>query len=518
MKDCSIRILLIEDNPGDARLVKEMLAEGDQGSFHLSHVERLTEGLARLKEDDFQVVLLDLSLPDAQGLDTVTQVCTQAPHIPVLVFTGCDDETLAIRAVQVGAQDYLVKGQMDYHLLKKSIRYALERKRAEEGMRALEEQLRQSQKIEAIGQLAGGFAHDFNNSLTLIKTCTQLTLLELKENDPLREKIEMINDATDRSANLSRHLLAFSRRQVMEMKVLDLNALLRDLDKMLRRVIGEDIELVYEYAQDLGRVKVDPGQIEQVILNLVINARDAMPKGGKLIIETSDIELDEKYFRAHVSGVPGRYVLLSVSDTGVGMTREVRERVFEPFFTTKEKAKGTGLGLSTAYGIVKQSGGYIWVYSEPGMGSTFKIYLPHVEGPIDVEKGRQLAHGSPGGGETILVVEDEKDVRLLVGKVLKKQGYKVLEASNGGEALLICEEHKDPIHLMVTDVVMPGMSGPKLAERLHLVHPEMKVLHMSGYAHDVITHHGILEKGINFIQKPFSIEKLSEKLCEVLNN
>jgi PAS domain S-box-containing protein len=393
-----------------------------------------------------------------------------------------------------------------------------ERRDAAEKMAALQTQLFQSQKMEAIGQLAGGFAHDFNNSLTLIKTCTQLTLLELKKDDPLRKKIEMINDAVDRSASLSRHLLAFSRRQVMEVKVLDLNNVLRDLDKMLRRVIGEDIALINVYAQDLGRVKADPVQIEQVILNLVINARDAMPKGGRLIIETSDIELGGNYAHAHVKMVPGRYVLLTVSDTGVGMTPEVKERVFEPFFTTKPRGKGTGLGLSTAYGIVKQSGGYIWVYSEPGVGTTFKIYLPRVEEPMDEEKGKRLPQELPCGGETLLLVEDEKDFRLVVGKALKKQGYKILEASNGGEALLICKEQKDPIHLMLTDVVMPDMSGPQLAQRLRLIHPAMKVLHMSGYAHDAITHHGILEKGINFIQKPFSIEKLSEKVREVLNN
>ena len=394
----------------------------------------------------------------------------------------------------------------------------IERKRAAEKMAGLQMQLFQSQKMEAIGQLAGGFAHDFNNSLTLIKTCTQLTLLELKENDPVREKVEMINDAADHSAELSRHLLAFSRRQVMEMKVLDLNTLLKDFDKMLRRVIGEDIELIYVLPQNLGRVKADPGQIQQVILNLVINARDAMPKGGKLIIETSDIELDENYAHAHFKMPPGRYVLLTVSDTGTGMTREVRERLFEPFFSTKPGGKGTGLGLSTAYGIVKQSGGYIWVYSEPGVGSMFKIYLPRVEEPVDEKKGRALVEDFPCRGETLLVVEDEKYVRLLVGMALKKKGYKILEASNGGEALLICEEHKDPIHLLLSDVVMPGLSGPEMTQRLRLLHPEMKVLYMSGYAHDAITRHGILQKGINFIQKPFSVEKLSEKVHEVLNN
>jgi PAS domain S-box-containing protein len=393
-----------------------------------------------------------------------------------------------------------------------------ERKRAAEQMAGLQMQLFQSQKMEAIGQLAGGFAHDFNNSLTLIKTCSQLTLLELKESDPLREKIEIINDAADHSANLSRHLLAFSRRQVMESNVLDLNNLIKDLDRMLHRVIGEDIDLSYVYAQNLGRVKADPVQIQQVILNLVINARDAMPKGGKLIIETSEIELDENYVHAHVKMTPGRYVLLMVNDTGTGMTPEVRERIFEPFFTTKPRGKGTGLGLSTAYGIVKQSGGYIWAYSDPGVGSTFKIYLPRVEEPVDEEKGKALARELLCRGETLLVVEDEKYVRLLLGKALRKKGYNILEASNGGEALLICEEHKDPIHLLLSDVIMPRMSGPDLAQRLRLLHPVLKVLYMSGYAHDAITHHGILEKGINFIQKPFPIEKLTEKVHKVLKN
>ena len=518
MKDCSIRILLIEDNPGDARLVKEMLAEGDQGSFSLSHVERLTEGLARLKEDDFQVVLLDLSLPDAQGLDTVTQVCTQAPHVPVLVFTGCDDETLAIRAVQVGAQDYLVKGQMDYHLLKRSIRYALERKRAEEGMRVLEEQLRQSQKMEAVGRLAGGIAHDFNNLLTIINTHAQLGLMEVKDLDPLKGKLESIQKAGERAANLTRQLLAFSRRQPVEREVIDLNTLLQELEKMLVRVIGEDIQLSTILDKGLGRVKADPGQIEQALLNLVVNARDAMPSGGKLTIETTNMELDREYTQTHLDMKPGRYVMLSVSDTGVGMSAEVRERVFEPFFTTKEKDKGTGLGLSTVYGVVKQSGGYIWVYSEPGRGTTFKIYLPQVDEPLEKEIGKKVVEGGlPGGKETILVVEDEEEVRKLAVAILQKQGYRILEASNGGDAFLICEQGKEKVQLLLTDVVMPGLNGPELARRLMYFHPEMKVLYMSGYTDNAILQQGVLDEEMSFLQKPFSLERLTGKVRAVLD-
>ena len=382
----------------------------------------------------------------------------------------------------------------------------------------LEAQLRQAQKMEAIGQLAGGIAHDFNNALTLIKAYSQLTLFDLKESDPLREKIEMILEATNRSADLAHRLLAFSRRQVMEMKVLDLNNLLKDLDKMLHRVIGEDIELVNVLAEDLGRVKVDPGQVEQVVLNLALNAKDAMPRGGKLTIETANVELDETYSRTHGDVIPGRYVMLAVSDTGIGMTPEIKNRLFEPFFTTKEKGKGTGLGLAMVYGIVKQSGGNIWVYSEAGMGTTFKVYLPRVDEPLEEKKKRKLSEGKlPRGGETVLAVEDNKDVRRLAAQILKRQGYRVLEAANGGEALLVCEKLKEEIHLLLTDVVMPGMSGQELAQRLSVLRPEMKILYMSGYSDDSIASYGILNEKVGFIPKPFSLEALVNRVREVLD-
>ncbi len=390
------------------------------------------------------------------------------------------------------------------------------RNQTQKEMATLQEQLRQSQKMEAIGQLAGGIAHDFNNLLTIMKGHSQLALMNLKEGEPLRGSFEEIEKATTKSANLVRQILAFSRRQVMEMIVLDLNTLLRDLEKMLRRIIGEDIGLLTGLADDLGRVKADPGQIEQVVFNLAVNARDAMPQGGKLTIETANVDLDKAYARSHVAVTPGRYVMIAVSDTGVGMTPEIRERVFEPFFTTKEKGKGTGLGLATVYGIVKQSGGNIWVYTEPGQGTTFKIYLPRVDEPL-TEEGKKEEPGLFLGIGVILVVEDEEGVRKLVLDMLKKQGYSVLEAANEEEALLLCQQYKDTIHLMVTDVVMPRISGPELAKRLVVIHPEMKVLYMSGYADSAIVHHGVLKEGVNFIQKPFTIEGLAKKVREVLD-
>ncbi len=391
-----------------------------------------------------------------------------------------------------------------------------ERKKAENEMAALEEQFWQAQKMEAIARLTGGIAHDFNNLLTVIIGYCQLCLMELRDSDPLRENIEEMGKAANRAANLTRQLLAFSRRQVMEMSILNLNELLADLDKMLCRVIGEDVELAIMPASDLGTVKADPGQIEQVILNLVVNARDAMPCGGKLTIGTANVELDEIYARNHSGAKPGSYVMLSVSDTGAGMDQETKEKIFEPFFTTKEKGKGTGLGLATVHGIVKQSGGDIWVYSEPTKGTTFKIYLPRVdEEPAyaDEKESGEFARGN----ETVLLVEDEEGVRKLVMLILQTQGYNVLEAAHAGDALFACEQHTGPIHLVLTDVVMPEMSGPELAKRLSQIRPDMKVIYMSGYTDDAIVHHGVLQKEMDYIQKPYTVEKLTRKIRQVLD-
>jgi PAS domain S-box-containing protein len=393
-----------------------------------------------------------------------------------------------------------------------------ERKRAEKEMAALQEQLTQSQKMEAVGRLAGGIAHDFNNLLTVIKGYAQLSLLEVKQNNPLWENIQEIQKATERATNLTRQLLAFSRRQILDPKVLDLNSLLRDTEKMLRRMIGEDIELVTRLSDGLGRVKIDPGQFEQVILNLAVNARDAMPSGGKFTIETANVQPDEGYALTHLGLTTGHYARLSVSDTGVGMSREVQEKAFDPFFTTKEKGKGTGLGLSTVHGIVTQSGGKIWIYSEPGRGTTFKIYFPTIEGELDALNVKKEKDSSPRGSETVLLVEDEPSVRDLANRLLKQQGYRVLEAANGEEALRLAQDTDgERIHLLLTDVVLPQMSGKELADQFKSSRPDLKVLYMSGYTDFAVVHQGVLNPGTHFLQKPFSLETLSQKIREALD-
>jgi two-component system, cell cycle sensor histidine kinase and response regulator CckA len=383
--------------------------------------------------------------------------------------------------------------------------------------RSLEEQLRLSQKMEAVGHLAGGVAHDFNNLLTVILGYAILLLKDLVPEDPRRAPLEGIKQAADRAAALTQQLLAFSRRQVLAPRLLDLNAVVADMDKMLRRLIGEHIELSTVLAPELGLVKADPGQIEQVIMNLVVNARDAMPIGGKLTIETGHVELDEACARRRTVGTSGPYVMLAVSDTGHGMDEDTRARVFEPFFTTKEKGKGTGLGLAVVYGIIKQSGGSVWVYSEPGIGSTFKAYLPKIETTTKKPEATTANKRSRRGTETVLLVEDEAAVRSLVRDILESNGYVVLEASRAVEALEASQQHEGPIQLLLTDVVMPDIGGRKLADRLKASRPEAKVLYMSGYTDTAIVQHGLLKPGVAFLQKPFTPEALSRKVREVLD-
>ena len=383
--------------------------------------------------------------------------------------------------------------------------------------RQLEEQLRQAQKMEAVGQLAGGIAHDFNNLLTAILGCTQLLLHATPPEDQRREDVEEIKNAGLRAAELTRQLLAFSRRQVLAPKVLDVNAVVANMDKMLRRLLGEDVALVTHLAADLGPVSADPGQLEQVLLNLAVNARDAMPHGGRLTIDTANVFLTEEYAERHHRLPPGPYVLLAVSDTGVGMDEMTQKHLFEPFFTTKEVGKGTGLGLATVYGIVKQSGGYIWVYSEPGHGTTLKVYLPRVPGAAEP---LPVAVASPElrrGTETVLLVEDAAPVRSLARKGLQGYGYQVLEAADGPAALELSARHPGEIDILVTDVVMPGMSGRELAERLAPARPGMRVLYTSGYTDDAMVHQGVLRSGVAFLQKPFVPETLARKVREVLD-
>jgi PAS domain S-box-containing protein len=392
-----------------------------------------------------------------------------------------------------------------------------ERKKSEEALRDSQEQLRLSQKLEAIGQLAGGVAHDFNNMLTVISGYSELLLRQCPENSSMAEKIEEIRKAAKRSADLTRQLLAFSRKQVLQPEVIDLNSLIENMRKMLVRLIGEDIEIITALRPDIGKINADPGQIEQVVMNLVVNARDAMSDGGRIVIETTDVDLDEAYASARVGVKAGPYVMLAISDTGCGIDAETQKHIFEPYFTTKELGKGTGLGLSTVYGIVKQSEGNIWIQSEVGKGTTFNIYLPRTEARMELPRRNSEARQQKGS-ETLLLVEDEPLVRDFTRCVLQEIGYKVLDAGRGADALRIADEYEGPIHLMITDVVMPHMSGPQLAENLTHRRPEMKVLYVSGYTGaDAIVRHGVLEEGISFLEKPFTTSSLAHKVREVLD-
>ena len=381
--------------------------------------------------------------------------------------------------------------------------------------RVLEDQFRQAQKMEAVGRLAGGVAHDFNNLLMVISGYAEVMLASLDQESPLHEKARSIQQASDRATTLTRQLLAFSRKQLLELKVVDVNVIVADMERLLQPLIGENVELTTKLAPDAGHTRADAGQLEQVLMNLVVNAKDAMPNGGKITVQTQNVTLDENHRGGQTFIRPGNYLMLSVSDNGTGMDKETQSRIFEPFFTTKEKGKGTGLGLSTVYGIVKQTGGYVIVQSEEGRGTTFHIYLPRVEEPAE-KHAVPVARAAAGGTETVLLVEDEESVRQLVRDTLAAKGYKVVEAENGEAGLAAAAEHKGKIDMVITDVVMPGMGGRELVKQLALARPEAKVLYLSGYTEDAIVSEGTIEKGTAFLQKPFTLQSLSRKVREVL--
>jgi PAS domain S-box-containing protein len=380
----------------------------------------------------------------------------------------------------------------------------------------LEEQLREAHKMEAVGRLAGGIAHDFNNLLTVVTGYGEQVLAQLGPGDPLHPPVQEVLKAARLAADLTGQLLAFGRRTILAPRRLDLNAVLRDMHKMLRRLLGEEVKLVTALGPGPGHVQVDPVQLHQVVINLALNARDAMPQGGRLTLATARVDLDEPAARRFLDARPGSYMVLEVTDTGCGMSDEVRAHLFEPFFTTKEVGRGTGLGLSTTYGIVKQSGGHIEVASAPGHGSTFKVYLPRAEA-APAEEGGRPPPAAPRGLETVLLAEDEEMVRSLVRQVLRQAGYTVLEAANGAEALAVCQQHPGPIHLLLTDVVMPGMSGRALAERAARLRPDLPVLYMSGYTDDDVVRHGVMQAAAAFLQKPFRLDDLLRKVREVLD-
>ncbi len=646
-----IHVLLVEDNPGDARLVQGMLEHDESSVFSVKHVSTLGDAMRSLAPGSGNlVILLDLGLPDATGLQTLRRIMALAQDASVVVITGLQDEELGIAAIREGAHDYLIKGQVDGHQLRRVLRHAVERHKMQSDLRAemarnarvqqalehsearyrllsetapmgilisdelgrvvdsnpqalrlfgyereeligqtvealipdrlrhshqeqrsgymkdpharpigsgrellacrkdgtefpveislgplvtengtlvsativditarkkLEEQLRIAQRMEAIGNLAGGVAHDFNNLLAVILGCSDVLLDALPPEHPAVKKVEMIRKAGASAADLTRQLLAFSRQEMIRPRVLALEEVVEKVRAMLHRLIGENIELKVSVQPSLGHVKADPGQLEQVLLNLAVNARDAMPQGGRLTIEARNIELDESYKDEHRQVVPGQYVMLAIEDTGCGMDRATQSRIFDPFFTTKELGKGTGLGLATVYGIVKQSGGYVWVYSELSKGTVFKVYLPRVEQSAQPLEQKEPEVTVLRGCETILLAEDSASLREMAREYLESVGYTVLEAASGAEALHKSLEFDGAIHLLLTDVVMPEMTGPELAKRMTALYPGIKIIFTSGYTDDAIARQGVLDSAVAFVQKPYRPKALARKIREV---
>ncbi len=515
-----LRLLQLEDNRTDADLIVAMLAEAGV-PCEPRRVESRNAFIAALKEDRIDLILADYSLPGFDGMSALDLARRLAPDIPFIFVSATLGEELAIDTMHRGATDYVLKQRLGR--LGPSVQRALrekqdrvERKRAEEALRQSEKQLRQAQKMEAVGRLAGGLAHDFNNLLTVIMGHSQVLLNDMGSDHTLRGKIEEMQKACDRAAILIKQLLTFSRKEPSEPKVLNLNEVITNLESMLRRLIGEDIELTLKGSRENLRVKANPVQIEQIVMNLVVNARDAMPRGGKLMIEISSADLDRTPVY-HLSPLtPGTYVRLSVSDSGCGMAPEVQARIFEPFFTTKEEGKGTGLGLSTVFGIVTQTGGGLDVTSRIGRGSRFDVYLPRVAAELEQTLGQESTPQSIGGHETILLVEDDLSVRELVRDELRKLGYRVFEAKNGVEACLLGTQHMGRLQLLLTDVVMPGMSGMELAQHLRVIKPELKLLFISGYTDDVGI--GAGDPFSAYLQKPFTPETLSKAVRNLLDS
>ncbi|MEO6308212.1 MAG: response regulator [Nitrospiraceae bacterium] len=516
-----LRLLHLEDNPIDAELITTTLIEGGI-PCQSQLVVTQKAFVAALKEGRMDLILADYSIPGFDGMTALTLARQHCPDVPFLFVSATIGEELAIDAMHQGATDYVLKQRLGR--LVPSVQRALreldnqvERKRAEEALRQSEKQFRQSQKMEAVGRLAGGIAHDFNNILTVIMGYSQVLLTELGPKHPLRGKIQETLKAGERAATLIRQLLTFSSKQSLDPKILSINTAVMSLETMLRRLIGDDIRLVSKLDQTNGRLRADQAKLEQVLVNLVVNARDAMPKGGTLTIETAQVELTRSpvYYRTPL--LPGPYVRLAVSDTGCGMDRKTQSHIFEPFFTTKEEGKGSGLGLSTVFGIVTQCGGAIDVTSRVGQGTRFDLYFPRVELEVIPTAPTQPLGQPQRGTETILLAEDEPSIRVLVRDELRKLGYRVLEAKNGIEACLLATQQAGSFQLLLTDVVMPGMAGRELAQHLSVINPDLRTLFMSGYMDDVGIMAGLEEGTSSFLQKPFTPEVLAQAVRNLLD-
>jgi signal transduction histidine kinase/ActR/RegA family two-component response regulator len=516
-----LRLLHLEDDPVDAELITTTLSEGGI-PCQSQLVDTRQAFVSALKEGRMDLILADYSIPGFDGMTALILARQHCPDVPFLFVSATIGEELAIDAMHQGATDYVLKQRLGR--LVPSVQRALreldnqaERKRAEEALRQSEKQFRQSQKMEAVGRLAGGIAHDFNNLLTVIMGYSQVLLTELGPQHPLRGKIEETLKAGERAAALIRQLLTFSSKQSLDPKILSLNTAVMSLETMLRRLIGDDIRLVSKLDQTNGRLRADQAQLEQVLVNLVVNARDAMPKGGTLTIETAQVELIRSPVYYLTPLPPGSYVRLAVSDTGCGMDRKTQSHIFEPFFTTKEEGKGSGLGLSTVFGIVTQCGGAIDVTSRVGHGTRFDLYFPRVESEVIPTAPTQPLGQPQRGTETILLAEDEPSVRVLVRDELRKLGYQVLEAKNGIEACLLATQQAGSFQLLLTDVVMPGMAGRELAQHLSVINPDLRTLFMSGYMDDVGIMAGLEEGTSSFLQKPFTPEVLAQAVRNLLD-
>jgi signal transduction histidine kinase len=511
-----LHILHLEDDPNDAALVQSTL-EGDGIACETIRVQTRDEFVGALERGGIDLVLSDFSLPAFDGLSAVEIVRSRWPDLPVILVSGSLGEERAIDSLKSGATDYVLKERLAR--LTPAVRRAMQDVEDRAEHCRLQAQFIEAQKMEVVGHLASGVAHDFNNILAVIMGYSDLITSELDPDSPLRKYTEEIRHASERAAGLTRQLLVFSRKQTVQPVVLDLDDVIKDLDKMLRRLIDENITLTIVPGKETGRIKADSGYVGQVLMNLVVNARDAMPNGGKLTIATDNVTFDENDAHTRAGMIPGDYVMLSVGDTGTGMTDEVKKRLFEAFFTTKPAGKGTGLGLATCQTIVQQCSGHIEVQSELGKGTTFKIYFPRVEQALAVAAKTIQSGPLPRGTETLLIVEDEPSVRHLAFGVLKALGYEVLSASNGRDALHVAREHKgQPIRLAITDVIMPLMGGKVMAEWLKTTYPDMKILFTSGYTDDAIAHHGVLEAGFAFLSKPYSPAILARKVRAMLDD